>query len=162
MRFLYLVPFLATVFATDSDPPSDMVSGSETEPPSLAAPLDTTSVRSQDIQFLTQLVSDVRANGADYFMFLRTADVDIPSYFGSLAAMVFSYSDDSFTTLLEDPDFPISSIEEFATRLDWYDDRLSVSGINEASTDSESSEGGASVIYAPIGFGVAAAVLGLL
>lgn len=118
------------------------------------------SVKPQDVEFLTKLVSDVSENINDYFFFLRTADIKIPKEIGSIADLVREYSDDAYTTLLQNTEFDITLLESFATHLDWYKSRLQVSGINEATSTTSKDLGAA--MYAPIGLVVAAGMVGLL
>lgn len=177
MRLTHLVPhlgWLTLILAADEtdsemsgpiDEASDFgeSSGSSEASESEALPSDTTLA--EEIMFFTNLVSDVNNNGADYFMFLRTANIDIPKIFGSLANEVRTYSDDSYTTMLDDPDFDFSSLANWVTHLNWYSDRLAVSGINgygEPSSSSSSSEDEASALYIPMALGLFAGIVGLL
>lgn len=88
------------------------------------------SVKQVDIEFLTKLVSDVRSHFRQYGAFRVTNDDNIPAIFTTLAYQLISYTDDSYTTLLRNADFDITTLEQFATKLGWYDERLSISGLN--------------------------------
>lgn len=144
MKYLWVVSLLAAISAAEDS--------STTEAPSH-------SVKPQDVEFLTKLVSDVSHHIDDYFFFLRTADIKIPKEFGSMADRLRSYTDDSYTTLLEASDFDVTLLESFATHLDWYETRLEVSGINTATSTSKDL---GSALYAPIGLAFAASLVGLL
>lgn len=170
-QFLCLVCLLGFSLGESSSSESESItpsassteSGSITEDP-FPSTLDSSQLQlSEQIYFFTNLVSDVSSNAADYFFFLRTANMDIPKAFGSIANQVRSYTDDSYTTLLEDPDFEFSSLANFVTNLDWYTERLAVSGINNYQmSSSSSSEDHANAMYVPLTFALFAGVIGLL
>lgn len=76
------------------------------------------AVESQDVAFLTALVSDFSANKKEYLNFLATAS--FPGEITSLAKEVGTYTDDSYTTLLKDSSLDILSLESYATNFPWY------------------------------------------
>lgn len=140
---------------------------------------------SDDVEFLTNLVNDYKSNTAEYASFLRTAS-SIPGALTSLALQVATYTDDSYTTLLEDDDIDVDSLEDFATELPWYsriahddsddsDDESSSSSGSSGSSSSSSSSGsssaasssatstdGVNMLVAPAGAFLAAAAVALL
>lgn len=74
---------------------------------------------SSDVAFLTALVSDFEDNKKEYVQFLVTAD-DVPAGLTELAVEVGTYTDDSYTTLLDDSDINVTELRSFATELPWY------------------------------------------
>ncbi|CAH6722409.1 repressed By RIM101 protein 2 [[Candida] jaroonii] len=114
------------------------------------------SFNSLDVEFLTKFVSDVKDNYNQYAKFIVTTDINIPKQFSSLAREVITYTDDSYTTLLEDPDFDVNEIERFATNFEWYSSRLEVSGLDPKTKNT------AKAMYIPIGLSIFAGVIGLL
>ncbi|ABN68462.2 predicted protein [Scheffersomyces stipitis CBS 6054] len=71
-----------------------------------------------DVSFLTAFVGDFKAHPKDYLNFLQTAS--FPPEVTSLAAQVGTYTDQSYTTLLDDPNVNVSELKDFATELPWY------------------------------------------
>lgn len=137
----------------------------------------------QDVDFLTKLVNDYKDHTGDYFNFIRTAK-SVPNQFSALATQVGTYTDDSYTTMLNSVD--IEPLEEFATEFPWYSSRLeaaddsdddsdktseadseattsgsssesSESSGDDSDSESESSTGGVGSLAAPVG-----AVLGAI
>lgn len=135
-----------------------------------------------DVQFLTKLVNDYKDHTKDYLQFVRTAS-SVPDQFSSLALEVATYTDDSYTTLLDDVD--IDPLESFASEFPWHtrleaddsdddsDDESSgsanaaaastsgsdssESSASDSDDDSSSSSDGAGSLVAPVG-----AVLGAI
>ena len=126
-----------------------------------------------DAQFLTAFVSDFASNRRQYVNYFMTAK-SIPSGLTLLALEVATYTDDSYTTLVEDPALDITSLKSFATGLPWYSrinvqdvDSGSSGGASGASTSlssrsSSSSEAGAMSFVAPGGALMGAVALILL
>lgn len=72
-----------------------------------------------EVNFLTALVSDYNDNKKEYVDFIRTA-TDVPAGLTSLAVAVATYTDDSYTTLLDNSAINVESLMSFATELPWY------------------------------------------
>ncbi|KAK6459017.1 Seripauperin and TIP1 family-domain-containing protein [Scheffersomyces xylosifermentans] len=72
-----------------------------------------------DVAFLTALVNDLNSHKKDYINYIQTAK-NIPAEVSTLAIKVVTYTDDSYTTMLDDPNIDVSSLENFATNLPWY------------------------------------------
>ncbi|KAK6460057.1 Seripauperin and TIP1 family-domain-containing protein [Scheffersomyces coipomensis] len=79
----------------------------------------TKAADSSDAAFLTAFVGDFNSNKKEYIQFIATA-TGVPAVVTSLALEVATYTDDSYTTLLDDPNINVSSLEAFATNLPWY------------------------------------------
>lgn len=130
-----------------------------------------------DADFLTDLVNDYKDHTSDYFNFIRTAS-SIPGVLTSLALEVATYTDDSYTTLLDNSGIDVSSLRAFATDLPWFsriedqlsgqgssDDHSATSGSSSKSSSSPSSStaassssaGGVGKVAAPI-----SAILGVV
>jgi len=77
------------------------------------------SIAESDVQFFTALVSDLKANPASYVNFMGTAK-DVPQAITKYAKSLQTYTDDSYTTLLENSDVNISTLRAFASELPWY------------------------------------------
>lgn len=69
--------------------------------------------------FLTAFVSDFNENKKSYIGFLATAK-DVPSVVTKLAQEISTYTDDSYTTLLDQSGLDINSLQDYATNLPWY------------------------------------------
>lgn len=89
-----------------------------------------------DVDFLTNLVNDYKSNTGDYADFIRTAS-SVPAVISSLALDVATYTDDSYTTMLDDDGLDIDSLEDFATELPWYSSRLLREGGAETAETAE-------------------------
>ncbi|KAK6205025.1 Seripauperin and TIP1 family-domain-containing protein [Scheffersomyces amazonensis] len=72
-----------------------------------------------DVNFLTAFVGDFKDHRGEYILYLATA-TNVPPEVTSLALEIATYTDDSYTTILDDPEIDISSLEAFATNLPWY------------------------------------------
>lgn len=72
-----------------------------------------------DVQFLTALVGDYQDHRTDYIKFFGTAD-DVPGVLSTLATQVLTYTDTSYTTLLDNNDLNIGQLESYATNIPWY------------------------------------------
>lgn len=143
---------------------------------------------SDDVHFLTQLVNDYKLHTGEYASFIRTAK-SIPNQFSSLAVQVATYTDDSYTTLLDKDNMDIDDLEDFASEFPWYtrldvggdgsDDEGSASGAGSGSTtsgsssetsdgsdsdseDSSSSTDGVRALVAPLGAVLGAVGIALL
>ncbi|ODV78784.1 uncharacterized protein CANTADRAFT_36854, partial [Suhomyces tanzawaensis NRRL Y-17324] len=73
----------------------------------------------QDVEFITKLVNDAKAHQDDYLDFYGTATVDVPSEFLKLARKVQTYTDDSYTTLIDSENINVAQLESFASQLPW-------------------------------------------
>lgn len=69
--------------------------------------------------FLTAFVSDFNENKKSYIGFLATAK-DVPSVVTKLAQEISTYTDDSYTTLLDQSGLDFNSLQDYATNLPWY------------------------------------------
>ncbi|ODV69963.1 hypothetical protein HYPBUDRAFT_9280 [Hyphopichia burtonii NRRL Y-1933] len=95
-------------------------------------------VNSYDIAFVTALVSDYKGHAKDYINFIQTAE-SVPEEVTHLAIQAATYTNDAYTTLLNDLD--VTSLENYATNLPWYS-RIS-SDVSEAGyTDRAEAETG--------------------
>lgn len=128
----------------------------------------------QDIQFLTVLVGDFKSNGRSYVDFIRTAQ-NVPPELTLLALQIQTYTDNAYTTMLNNPNLNVASLRSFATGLPWYTRiELELNAAGVASTkasgstssskalDSSSSKAGANFVqYTPHGavLGIAALLL---
>ncbi|CAI5755832.1 unnamed protein product [Candida verbasci] len=93
----------------------------------------------QDVAFLTALVNDFQSHRADYLRFLQTA-TGVPSQLETFATKVITYQDDSYTTLLDNSDFDVTTLENFATGLPWYTRiEANAGGAASGSSNSDSS-----------------------
>lgn len=125
------------------------------------------AANSDDVEFLTKLVSDYDSHKTQYLAFARTASA--PSELTELATQVATYKDDSYTTLLDNSEYDISALKNFATELPWYS-RLEASGSSGSSSESGSSDsskstsagGAGSAMVAPVGAALGAFALALL
>lgn len=72
-----------------------------------------------DVNFLTALVGDYDDNKKEYLKFIQTAK-DVPAVLTKLALKVVTYTDDSYTTLLDGTDIDVTSLMSYATELPWY------------------------------------------
>lgn len=73
----------------------------------------------QDVAFLTALVSDYDDHKKEYISFFQTAR-SVPSELTKLAVEVVTYTDDLYTTLLDDSSLDVSSLKNYATNFPWY------------------------------------------
>lgn len=71
-----------------------------------------------DVDFLTALVDDYQAHKTQYIQYLATAS-SIPMELATIATHVLTYTDHSYTTLLDNPDLDIGIVESFASDLPW-------------------------------------------
>ncbi|KAI5957369.1 hypothetical protein KGF54_000297 [Candida jiufengensis] len=91
----------------------------------------------QQSDLLTKLVSDIKTNQQQYIQFFQTANnVPIPlNLIGSLN-QITTYTDDSYIgSLLTNSDI-LSQVDNIATQLPWYNDRLADSNIPSLITSS--------------------------
>lgn len=93
-----------------------------------------------DVQFLTALVSDFDDNRAQYLLFLRTAS-DVPAELTSLALKVVTYTDDAYTTLLDNTNLDITQLKSFATELPWYTRITAEENASAAGSESSAASG---------------------
>lgn len=136
-----------------------------------------------EVDFLTALVSDYNDHKTEYFNFIRTA-TGYPPDLTRLAVEIRTYTDDSYTTLLDDGGLNGDSLMSYATNLPWYsrvaaaagEDSGSGSGSSGSSASSGSSSassgsssssspsltGGSGKYVAPAGALVGAAAILLL
>lgn len=95
----------------------------------------------EEVEFLTAFVSDYDDNKKQYVDYFMTA-TDIPKGLTKLAKEVITYTDDSYTTLLDSDDIDIDSLMSFAEELPWYSrlnlDAAAASGSGSASTSGSS------------------------
>lgn len=130
----------------------------------------------EEVQFLTALVSDYDDNKKEYVDFIRTA-ASYPQDLVRLATQVITYTDDSYTTLLDDGNIDVSGLMSFASELPWYtrieaeaggsgSASAATSGSGSSSTSSGSSStslgSGAGKFLAPVGAVLGGAAILLL
>ena len=152
----------------------------------LLSSLVASEAASSDVQFLTALVGDYQDHKTDYIKFFATAK-DVPGDLSTLATKVLTYTDDSYTTLLNDDSLNVSNLEAYATSLPWYSriqadaggkgsasgsgsakstasaEKSSGSSASASSTASgSSSKGGVSELVAPVGAVVGALAVALI
>lgn len=72
-----------------------------------------------EVAFLTALVGDYNSHKKDYLDFVQTA-ANVPSALSGLALQVRTYTDDSYTTLLDNSAINVPQLELYATNLPWY------------------------------------------
>ncbi|KAI3404580.1 TIR3 [Candida oxycetoniae] len=72
-----------------------------------------------DIDFFTALVGDYQAHKTDYVKYFATAQ-GVPAVLSTIATQVLTYTDDSYTTLLDNPSLSIAELESYATNIPWY------------------------------------------
>lgn len=129
-----------------------------------------------EVDFLTALVSDYDSHMTEYFNFIRTA-TGYPPELTRLAIEIRTYTDDSYTTLLDDG-LNGDALMSYATNLPWYSRVAAAAGQDggsgsgssgSASADSGSSHassdsatGGSGKYVAPAGALVGAAAILLL
>lgn len=94
-------------------------------------------VPQSQIDFLTALVSDYQGNVNQYIQFFATAK-DVPSGLGAIATKVLTYTDDSYTTILENLSIDVDAIESYATELPWYTRLQEAVGEDASGSDSGS------------------------
>lgn len=105
-----------------------------------------------DVAFLTALVTDFKANPKSYIDFLATANP--PAELTLLAFQVQTYTDDSYTTLLDDSNVDVGELKSFALKLPWalrLDTGNGGGGDAPAKTEDSNGDGaaGAGVTEAP-------------
>lgn len=150
----------------------------------LLSSLVASEAASSDVQFLTALVGDYQDHKTDYIKFFATAK-DVPGDLSTLATKVLTYTDDSYTTLLNDDSLNVSNLEAYATSLPWYSriqadaggkgsgsgsakstasaEKSSGSSASASSTaGGSSSKGGVSELVAPVGAVVGALAVALM
>lgn len=150
----------------------------------LLSSLVASEAASSDVQFLTALVGDYQDHKTDYIKFFATAK-DVPGDLSTLATKVLTYTDDSYTTLLNDDSLNVSNLEAYATSLPWYSriqadaggkgsgsgsakstasaEKPSGSSASASSTaGGSSSKGGVSELVAPVGAVVGALAVALM
>ncbi|ODV81079.1 uncharacterized protein CANTADRAFT_20620 [Suhomyces tanzawaensis NRRL Y-17324] len=113
----------------------------------IASAASVNAADSQQIDFVTRLVQDAKANAKDYLNFIQTAKTSIPAEFTSLAREVQTYKDDSYTTLIDAQSINVSELQSFATALPWYSSRIAQNnggGSSQASSGASSAAGGSS------------------
>lgn len=125
----------------------------------------------EDVLFLTALVGDFDDHKGQYIAFLKTAS-GVPSQLTSLAVKVITYTDEAYTTLLDNSQLDISQLKSFATKLPWYSriaaevsDSSAQSSSSDSSSDSSSaasSSGSGASMLAPAGAFVGAVAVLLL
>lgn len=102
------------------------------------------TVAESDVQLLTALASDVNSNLKQYIDFFATAK-NVPPIILTIAPQIKTYTDNAYTTLLNNPSLDLPALESFASQLPWYS-RI----IAERSGDaSGSGSGSASITSAP-------------
>lgn len=100
------------------------------------------------VVFVTNLVNDFKSNQAEYLGFLATAS-GVPTQLPLLAGQVITYTDDSYTNLLNLQNLDLPSLEAYATNLPWFtrieaDIANAASGAGAASATADASSGAAS------------------
>lgn len=102
-----------------------------------------TATNLEDVQFLTALVGDFDEHRGEYILFLKTAS-SVPHQLTSLAMKVVTYTDDAYTTLLDNSNLDITQLKSFATELPWYAriaEAETASGSSSSETASSNSKG---------------------
>ena len=108
----------------------------------LLSSLVASEAASSDVQFLTALVGDYQDHKTDYIKFFATAK-DVPGDLSTLATKVLTYTDDSYTTLLNDDSLNVSNLEAYATSLPWYSRIQADAGGKGSASGSASGSGSA-------------------
>jgi cobalamin biosynthesis Mg chelatase CobN len=101
------------------------------------------TVAESDVQFFTALVSDLKANLGSYIDFMGTAK-NIPPAITKYAKPLQTYTDDSYTTLLENSDVNVASLRAFASELPWYSkiEEAAAAGASDDASATEASGSG--------------------
>ncbi|RCK59461.1 hypothetical protein Cantr_07451 [Candida viswanathii] len=76
-------------------------------------------VPQSQIDFFTALVGDYQDHKTEYIRYFATAQ-DVPDQLKTIATQVLTYTDDSYTTLLENESLNVPELESYATELPWY------------------------------------------
>lgn len=79
----------------------------------------TMSADAADVNFVTAFMSDYDSNKRQYISYFATA-ATYPKDVSALALQAVTYTDDSYTTLLDNAKINVQSIVSFATQLPWY------------------------------------------
>lgn len=77
------------------------------------------SADAADVNFVTAFMSDYNDHKRQYISYFATA-ATYPKDVSALALQAVTYTDDSYTTLLDDAKINVQSIVSFATNLPWY------------------------------------------
>lgn len=107
------------------------------------------AANSEEVEFLTALVSDYDDHRKQYVDYIRTA-TSYPQDLVRLATQVITYTDDSYTTLLDDDDINVTELMSYASQLPWYTrieahvDGSGSSGASGSSGSTTSASGGSS------------------
>lgn len=119
----------------------------------LAVSASVLAADSQEIAFVTNLVSDAKANSRQYLEYYATATQLIPQQFVELAQKIQTYTDDSYTTLITDNDVDVEALESFAKAVPWAS-RLHVEAATTANasvpTSAPNSSASAPISAAPL------------
>lgn len=107
----------------------------------LAASTQAADEWTTEIPFITAFVADLKGNINDYLGLIASGS-SIPPVLLSLYQEISSYTDDSYTTLIES-DFPITALQGFVTGLPWYETRLSAELAAVATAAAETSSSAA-------------------
>ena len=126
-----------------------------------------------DVKFLTKLVGDVLRHDLDYVRYYATGSLAPQAT--SLISRLSSYTDDSYTTLIDNSQIQVDSLRSIVTWLPWGSriqsggkDVSSSRDSKESNTSSEKgkrssdSSAGNGTAYVPIGFLLSSLVLLLL
>ncbi|RCK62848.1 hypothetical protein Cantr_09460 [Candida viswanathii] len=97
-------------------------------------------VPQSQIDFFTALVGDYQDHKTEYIRYFATAQ-DVPDQLKTIATQVLTYTDDSYTTLLENESLNVPELESYATELPWYS-RLEEAAGGDASGAASASETG--------------------
>ncbi|KAG7192718.1 uncharacterized protein KQ657_001501 [Scheffersomyces spartinae] len=97
----------------------------------------------QQVDFLTALVSDLASHRGSYLQFVATFTESVPAAVTELALNVQTYTDNAYTTLLEDTSV-VEQISKFATALPWYSSLAAQAAAAASATGSASGSEAAS------------------
>ncbi|SGZ58960.1 CIC11C00000003946 [Sungouiella intermedia] len=94
-----------------------------------------------EVNFLTALVSDFNEHKTEYVSFIKTA-TGYPADLTHLAIEIRTYTDDSYTTLLDGDNINVESLMSYATNLPWYSRVAAAAGISAASGSASTTSSG--------------------
>lgn len=98
----------------------------------------------QEVAFLTALVGDYQSHRTEYIKYFATA-TGIPGALSTLATQVLTYTDDSYTTLLNGNNaVNVGELESYATNIPWYTRIEAAAGDSGSGSNSGSGSGSGS------------------
>ncbi|CAI5756194.1 unnamed protein product [Candida verbasci] len=116
----------------------------------------------QQVELFTKIVSDIKLHPSDYINLFRTGDVAIPINLLGQVGQITTYTDDSYTTMIENSDIR-NNLDNLATQLPWYNQRIAGDNIPSVTTSINSnSELSTTNNNSNIGFKYSSSLFGLI